>query len=81
MSDHIQQAIDSLEQEIEAIDQRRGELQRAIDAMRPLAGNGKPTFRKRKTKIPTKRAAKRNERTNERTSNTRANSDGASEPP
>jgi hypothetical protein len=69
MSDHIQQAIDSLEQEIEAIDQRRGELQRAIDAMRPLAGGTERRHSgKRKKKIPRKikRAAKRNERTNER---------------
>jgi prefoldin subunit 5 len=32
VSDPIQQAIDSLEQEIEALDQRRGELQRAVAA-------------------------------------------------
>jgi len=73
MSDHIQQAIDSLEQEIEALEQRRGELQRAVDAMRPLAGD---TPRRSKQK----KAAKRNERTNERTSKARANV-GASEPP
>jgi hypothetical protein len=38
MNDHIQQTIRTLEQEIEAIDQRRGDLMRAIDALRPLAG-------------------------------------------
>jgi hypothetical protein len=69
VSDHIQHAIEALEQEIEALDQRRGELVRAVDAMRPLAGNGteRQHAGKRKTKIPrkTKRALKRNERTNE----------------
>jgi len=38
MSDHIQQTIRTLEQEIAALDQRRGDLVRAIDALRPLAG-------------------------------------------
>jgi len=38
MSDHIHETIRTLEQEIEALDQRRGDLVRAIDALRPLAG-------------------------------------------
>lgn len=74
MPDHIRQAIVSLEQEIEALDQRRGELQRAIDTMRPLAGEG--TSRRKG-----KKALKRNERTNERTSKARANRDAQTEPP
>ena len=75
MSDHIQQAIDSLEQEIEALDQRRGELQRAVDAMRPFAGDTPRRSKKNR------KAAKRNERTNERTSKARANRDAPAEPP
>lgn len=38
MSDHIQLTIRTLEQEIEAIEQRRGDLLRAIEALQPLAG-------------------------------------------
>lgn len=49
-----------LEQEIEAIEQRRGDLLRAIETLRPLAGDDAPT----RTRSP--RALKRNERTNER---------------
>ena len=53
MSEHIQAAIVSLEQEIEALDQRRGDLQRAVDAMRPLVnGDGAP----RKSKQASKQA-------------------------
>ena len=78
MSDHIQQAIESLEQEIEAIEQRRGELLRAIDAMRPLAGDGKPA---RKPRTAKKAAKRTNERTNERTKQGARHTDGASEPP
>lgn len=63
----IHQTIRLLEQEIEAIEQRRGELLRVIESLRPLAGDdGVPVRR-------VKKALKRNERTNERTSNTRAN--------
>jgi len=58
MSDHIQQAIRMLELQVEGLDERRGELVKAIDALRPLAES--------KKKI-SKTAAKRNERTNERT--------------
>jgi len=56
----IQQTITLLEQEIEALEQRRGELLRVIDSLRPLAGEASSTRGRRKT------AAKRNERTNER---------------
>lgn len=35
-TDHLQQSIRFLEQEIEAIDERRGEIMRAIDALRPF---------------------------------------------
>jgi len=44
MIDHMQEAILALEREIEAIDQHRGSLQRAIDTLRPLvadSGNSK----------------------------------------
>jgi len=54
----IQQTIALLEQEIETLAQRCGELRRVIDSLRPLAGEASPT-RGRKT------ALKRNERTNE----------------
>jgi hypothetical protein len=68
----IQQTIGLLEQEIEALEQRRGELLRVIDSLRPLAGEvrARPTGRKQRT----------NERTNERTSKARANGTPA-EPP
>jgi hypothetical protein len=82
MNDHIQQAIQTLEQEIAGLDDRRGELVKAIDALRPLAGNG--VVRKRRGRRPgqkPRRAPKRNERTNERTSNARANGTAHTEPP
>jgi len=47
MSDAIRQTIGILEQEIEAIEQRRGELLKAIDALRPLAGEEEPPTRRR----------------------------------
>jgi len=56
----IQQTITLLEQEIDALEQRRGELLRVIDSLRPLAGEASIARGRRKT------AAKRNERTNER---------------
>jgi predicted HTH transcriptional regulator len=59
VSTHIQDAIATLEQELEGIDQRRGELVRAIDALRPLAGEASH----RRAKKAKKRT---NERTNER---------------
>jgi len=65
----IQQTITLLEQEIEALEQRRGELIRVIDSLRPLAGEASIARGRRK------RAAKRNERTNERTSKARANAE------
>jgi DNA-binding transcriptional ArsR family regulator len=56
-----ERTIELLEQEIEALEQRRGELLRVIESLRPLAdGAGSSRGRSR-------RAAKRNERTNERT--------------
>ena len=71
----IQQTITLLEQEIEALEQRCGELTRVIESLRPLAGDV-PT-RRRSTKAVKR---KTNERTNERTSKARANGT-ASEPP
>ena len=64
-----------LEQEIEALDDRRGELLGIIASLRPLAGEASRTRGRRKT------AAKRNERTNERTSKARAKSQRNTEPP
>lgn len=40
MSDHIHQAIATLERELEAIDQKRGDLDAAIGALRKLAIEG-----------------------------------------
>jgi len=81
----IQQTIVLLEQEIEALDQRRGDLTRVIESLRPLAGEPRQ-LRGRVSRVVvelprrSKQAKKRtNERTNERTSKARAN--GASEPP
>jgi len=68
----IQQTIVLLEQEIEALDQRRGELVRVIDSLRPLAGDAVGGRAKK---------ALKNERTNERTSKARARSQAATEPP
>jgi len=70
----IQQTIGLLEQEIEDLEVRRGELLGIIASLRPLAGEASRP-RGRKT------AAKRNERTNERTSKARAKSPRATEPP
>lgn len=56
----IHQTITLLAQEVEALAQRRGELLRVIDSLRPLAGDD--TSRRRRKK----KALKRNERTNER---------------
>lgn len=42
MSDAIRQTIEILEHEIEALEQRRGELLRAVDALRPLADPAAP---------------------------------------
>jgi len=55
----IQQTITLLEQEIEALEQRCGELTRVIESLRPLAGDDVPTR--------SKKAVKRKKRTNERT--------------
>ena len=55
----IQQTIGLLEQEIEDLEVRRGELLGIIASLRPLAGEASRTRGRRKT------AAKRNERTNE----------------
>jgi Arc/MetJ-type ribon-helix-helix transcriptional regulator len=65
----IRQAITLLEQELEPIEQRRGELLEGIAVLRRLVGD--ETAAKKKT----------NERTNERTSKARARSAGATEPP
>jgi len=61
-----------LEQEIEAIDQRRAELLGIIGSLRPLAGEASRTRGRRKT------AAKRNERTNEQSAGQIAPQHGAS---
>jgi len=37
VNEHLQQAIRTIEQEIEALDQHRSELVRAVDVLRPLA--------------------------------------------
>jgi len=66
-----EQTIALLEQEIEALERRRGELLDIIASLRPLAGEASPTRGRKK-------ALKRNERTNERTSKARANN---TEPP
>jgi len=65
----ILQTITLLEQEIEALEQRRGDLLRVIDSLRPLAGEPSITHGR-------KTALKRNERT----SKARANG-SATEPP
>jgi hypothetical protein len=36
---HLQLTITTLEQELDALDQRRGEIQRAIEILTPLAGD------------------------------------------
>jgi hypothetical protein len=81
MSEHILAAIVTLEHELEALDQKRGDLESAILALRKLADEGvTPNGRRRSVKRgrPRKRT---NERTNERTSKARARSHGATEPP
>lgn len=40
---HIQQTIERLEQELDAIDQRRGDIAKAIETLRPIAGDDTPT--------------------------------------
>jgi hypothetical protein len=75
MSDVYLKTIALLEQEIEAIDRRRGELVQVIASLRPLAGDT------RGTRGRSKKAQKRNERTNERTNEQSAGQrqrDGAS---
>ena len=72
----IQQTITLLEHEIEALEQRCGELTRVIESLRQLAGDEVP--RRGRSKKAVKRRT--NERTNERTSKARANGT-ASEPP
>jgi len=60
MSSAVLKTIAILEQEVEAIEQRRGELLRAIESLRPLADEDASPRR-------SKKAVRRNERTNERT--------------
>jgi len=73
----IRQTITLLEQEVASLEQRRGDLLRVIESLRPLAGETRlirgrvsrvvvevPT---RKARGRSKTALKRNERTNERT--------------
>jgi hypothetical protein len=40
---HITETITALEQELDALDQRRGDISRAIETLRPLAGEPEPT--------------------------------------
>jgi len=47
MSDAVLKTIEILEMEIEAIDQRRGEMVKAIDSLRPLVGDA-PVHRTRR---------------------------------
>lgn len=70
----IAQTITMLEQEIEALEQRRGELLRVIDSLRPLAGEGSATRR-------SKKALKRTDGRTDGRSKARARSQGAKEPP
>lgn len=74
--------ITALEQELDAIDQRRGDIQKAIETLRPLAGaapsrstrvsrRGRPA-----RQLPGARRAVK--RTNERTNERKARATGAS---
>lgn len=62
MTDHIQQTIELLEHEIEALEQRSGELGRVIEALRPLAGGEEQparTIRRSPAKAKAGRKAKK----------------------
>jgi hypothetical protein len=79
----IQQTITLLEQEIEALEQRRSDLARVIESLRPLAGEpGQIRGRVSRVvvEVPrrSKQAKKRNERTNERTNEQSARQHGTS---
>lgn len=59
MSAHIQATITALEQELDAIDQRRGALVNAIGVLRPLAGDVTPSPKPKKAPAVGRKAVER----------------------
>lgn len=66
MRNVFQETITALEQELDALDQRRGDLAKAIEAIRPLAGEEEPAAPRRSGR-PSGRPKNAVKRTNERT--------------
>ncbi len=81
MSEHIRAAITTLEHELEAIDQKRGDLESAIHALRKLAVEGVTSAGRGRSIKRGRPRTRTNERTNERTSKARANGTAPTEPP
>lgn len=62
----IAKTITLLEQEVEAIEQRRGELLRVIDTLRPLAGDGRTSTPGRSARAAKRRTDGRTEQSSRR---------------
>jgi cell division protein FtsB len=77
MSAIFQQTITALEQELDALDQRRGELARAIDTLRPLASGEEETPHPRRRSTRHTPKAKKQKRAKKRTD---GRTDGRSKP-